>query len=80
MGFPEKYLKRLKKLDELKLKQVQLKDELSIAYEYKEDVIGKIKFADEQIDAKQQEYHELLINIQTELSNVKSDMDEAWSV
>jgi len=75
MEFQEKYLNRMEKLNVLKIKQIQLKDELNIAYQYKEDIISKTKFADEQITKKQQEYHNLLLDVQTELTNLKIDLD-----
>jgi len=78
MGFKEKYLKRVEALDELKAKQLRLKDELNIAYEYKESIISKTKFADKQISDKQQEYHNLFLEVQTELSKIKIDMDLEW--
>ncbi len=75
MTFQDKYLESMKVLDKLKIKQTEKQSELKIAYDYKEDVISKIQFADKQIANKQKEYHNLLVEIQSELSKLKTAFD-----
>ncbi len=75
MNFTEKYNEHINNLDKLKAKQIQLSKEMQGAYDYKEDLIGKMQFADKQITDKQTEYHNMLMNIKTEIGNLKIEFD-----
>jgi hypothetical protein len=76
MNFQEQYGNYLNRLDVLKAKHTKLKNDLNSAYAYKENIISKMQFADKQIEDKQQEFHELLLEIQTEITNIKIAFDE----
>ena len=75
MNFIEKYKIHIDKLNALKIDQIKLSKDLQIAYDYKEDLISKMQFADKQISEKQKEYHLMLMRIQTEISNLKIELD-----
>jgi len=75
MNFTEKYNEHINNLNKLKAKQIQLSKEMQGAYDYKEDLISKMQFADKQITDKQNEYHNMLMNIQTEISKLKIEFD-----
>ena len=76
MAFQKEYDYYKKKLNELKVKKENLKGELKLAYDYQEDVIGKIKFAKDRITKKQKEYQALLIKMQQCKNDVKKSFDE----
>ena len=75
MNFTEKYNEHIDNLDKLKSKANLLSKEMQCAYDYKEDLISKMQFADKQITDKQTEYHNMLMNIKTEISNLKIEFD-----
>lgn len=75
MDFTKKYNEHINNLDKFKKKQIQLSNEMSNAYDYKEDLISKMQFADKEIKSKQNEYHTMLMQIQTEISKLKIEFD-----
>ena len=75
MDFTKKYNEHIDNLDRLKAKQIQLSKEMQLAYDYKEDLISKMQFADKQITDKQNEYHKMLMEIQNEIGKLKIEFD-----
>jgi hypothetical protein len=75
MGFHEEYLEITDRLKELQGKQAQIKIDLQIAYDYKEQVVANMKLADKQIKDRQEDYFKLLNSIQTEIARLKIAMD-----
>lgn len=75
MEFQEQYTKHLEKLTKLKDDQVKMKSDMQLAYDYKENLIGKMKYADDQITEKQNIYHKILIETQDEISKMQRDFE-----
>jgi len=75
MNFTQKYKEHIDNLDNLKNKQRRLSIEMINSYDYKEDLIIKMQFADKKIKDKQKEYHSMLMNIQHEISKLKIAFD-----
>ena len=74
MNFTEKYKNHIDELENLKVREAKLSKEVELAYEYKEDLIGKIQFADKQIVDRRDEYHKVIIEIQNEIDKIKSEL------
>ncbi|PHR23581.1 MAG: hypothetical protein COA36_16755 [Desulfotalea sp.] len=75
MNFTDKYNNHINNLDKLKADNAKLSKELQGAYDYKEDLITKMQFADKQIKDKQTEYHNMLMKIKSEIASLKIEFD-----
>lgn len=75
MEFTEKYNEILNSLKELEVKKKKANVDMRLAYEYKEDLITKFSYADNQIQLKQIALHNLLMDVQNEIATLKIEFD-----
>lgn len=78
MDSNKKFNQLIDSLEDLKAKSKKVESELNIAYQYKEDVLGKIQFADKQISDKQYEFRKVLNDMKTEVCGLKIFIDTEY--
>jgi len=68
----KKFDKIQQEISQVRTEANKLKTELKIAYEYQEDAYSKLKFADQQVGNKQAEYHQILIELNNKIEEMKN--------
>lgn len=74
----EKLAEHNTKMEELKATKARLQHELQIKYDYKDDLLGKLTSADQELYKKQEEYHLHQLKIRRALLTMRAVFEEEF--